>query len=185
MAMAAAAATNNIPPGPKIGGAQIGGARGGKMNIINPVLDEIQEMAGHFLLIALVLISVYVSRIPPTLLEKFKGTGVQIIGLLVVIFITGRYGWIHGILAALCFALIVSRALKAPSLTGMKEGMTDFVPMQVVVDASNPDFVPQKHRWFVERVLGENPLVINEKEVATAAIQDMSEKSFGGNKSSV
>lgn len=178
-----AAMTNNIPPGPKIGGGQMGGARGGKVSIINPVLDEIQVMAGHFLLIALVLISVYVSRIPPTILEKFKGTGVQIISLLVVVFITGRYGWIHGILAALCFALIVSRALKAPSLTGIKEGMSNYVP--IVLDATNPDFVLPKHRWFVERVLGENPLVINEKEVNTAAVQDLSEKSFGGNKSSV
>jgi hypothetical protein len=178
-----AAATNNIPPGPKLGGGQMGGARGSKLNIINPVLDEIQVMAGHFLLIALVLIAVYVSRIPPTVLEKFKGRVVQIVSLGVVIFIAARYGWIHGILAALCFALIVSRALKAPSLTGMKEGMANYVP--VVLDATSPDFVLPKHRWFVEKVLGENPLVINEKEVTTAAVQDLSEKSFGGNKSSV
>ena len=61
--------------------------------------------------------------------------------------------------------------------------MSDYVP--IVLDATNPDFVLPKHRWFVEKVLGENPLVINEKEVKTAAVQDLSEKSFGGNKSSV
>ena len=39
------------------------------------------------------------------------------------------------------------------------------------------------HKWFVEKVLGENPLLIEEENVTTQAIQDMSRRgtgSYGG-----
>jgi hypothetical protein len=151
---------------------QMGGMR-------NSVLDEIQEMAGHFLLLSLVLLSVYVSRVPPAVLAYFRRPVYQMIGFITIIIITARYGWIHGILGALAFALLVSRSLRQRS-----EGMTDFLPLEpdpnvFIIEDSTAEVVPKGHRWFLEKVMGETPILIQEKEVNTSAIQDMSEKSMG------
>ena len=149
---------------------QAGGVR-------NSVLDEVQIMGGYFLFIALILASVYVSRIPNTMLVKFKDPLFQIYGLLLVILITWLYGWIHGIMAALAFALIVSRSLRETN-----ESMTNYIPMQadiMVIEDPDSVIVPENHRWFVEKVMGENPFIIREKEVKTSAVQDLSERSMG------
>ena len=143
------------------------------------VVEEIQDMIGHFLLLALVLISVYVSRIPRSTLALFRRMPYQILGLFAVIMITSHYGWIHGTLAALAFALVVSRALK---VNNVYEGMTDIIPTgpsALIVENGDTVFVPEEHRWFLEKVMGENPFLIREKEVKTSAIQDFSEKSMG------
>jgi len=137
-------------------------------------MDEIQGMIGHFLLIGLILISVYVSRIPRDTLHIFRRSPYQILGLVGVILITFQYGWIHGTMAALAYALIVSRAIRT-----INEGMTDFVPPTVSFWPSNAEIVPENHRWLGERIMGENPFIIREKEVKTSAVQDFSETNMG------
>ena len=156
---------------------QMGGAGATRM----PVLDEIQVMSGHFLLLFLILVSVYVSRIPPKVLHYFKKWVVQFLALSSIFLITAKYGWIHGILAALAAALVISRALREESsyTLGASEGMIDYVPAALIMEESGTTFVPQTHRWFVEKVLGENPFLIREKEVYTTAVQDLSERSMG------
>jgi len=140
------------------------------------VADECKIMLGHALLIGLVLLSVYVSRIPSTILDKFSSLGYQFLGLLVVVSITGTYGWIHGILAALAFVLVVSRALRRT-----REGLLDYEggPAVIIADGQETDIVQGKHRWFVEKVMGENPFLLRERTVSTGAIQDMSERGSG------
>jgi hypothetical protein len=157
--------------------SQIGGMR-------MTALDEIQVMTGHFLLLALVLISVYVSRIPPSTLALFKNPVYQVLGLAAVILITNQYGWIHGILAALAFALVLSRALRTINEGfSSSEDLTNFIPAGILID-SDTDIIPENQRWFVEKVLGENPFLIREKEVKTQAVEDSSEQSMGSSRSS-
>jgi hypothetical protein len=149
---------------------QMGGVR-------NTVLDEIQLMSGYFVLIGLVLLSVYVSRVPKSTLHLFSKPLFQVLGLTAVVLITSVYGWVHGILAALAFALLVSRSLRR-----VGEGMADYVsiePSVMVIEDSNSVVVPENHLWFLEKVMGETPMLIREKEVKTSAIQDFSEKSMG------
>jgi hypothetical protein len=167
------AAAGTVQPTPA---AQMGGAGGTRM----PVLDEIQEMSGHFLLLFLVLVSVYVSRIPTNVLSYFRSRIVQFVALSSIFLITAKYGWIHGILAALAVALVITRALREESSAAVaNEGMIDYVPAALIMEESGTTFVPQNHRWFVEKVLGENPFLIREKEVQTTAVQDLSERSMG------
>jgi hypothetical protein len=157
--------------------SQIGGMR-------MTALDEIQVMTGHFLLLALVLISVYVSRIPPSTLALFRNPVYQVLGLAAVIIITSQYGWIHGILAALAFALVLSRALRTINEGfNSNEDLTNFIPAGILIDSST-DIIPENQRWFVEKVLGENPFLIREKEVKTQAVEDSSEQSMGSSRSS-
>jgi hypothetical protein len=146
---------------------QMGGLR-------TTAMDEIQTMMGHFLLIGLILTCVYVSRIPRDVLQRFRHSSYQMVGLLIVILITSRYGWIHGTLAALAYALIVSRAIRT-----INEGMIDFVPPTISFWPSDPEIVPENHRWFGERIMGENPFIIRDKEVKTSAVQDFSEMNMG------
>lgn len=153
------------------GGAsnQIGGLR-------PSVFEEVQQMSGHILLVGLVLTSVYVSRIPVTTLRWFRSSIVQFVSLIAIFLITARYGWIHGILAVLAFALTVSTALRlAPTVTN---GFMDYTPAVIFSNGIDTTLVPDDNRWFVERVLGENPFLIREREVKTSAVQDLSDKSM-------
>ena len=141
-----------------------------------PVLHECALMTGHALLVGLVLISVYVSRIPSDVLSKFARLPYQFLGVLAVVIITSIYGWIHGILAALAFVLVVSRALRRT-----REGLVDYDsgPAVIIADGQETDIVPGKQRWFSEQVLGENPFLLRERTVSTGAVQDMSERGSG------
>lgn len=154
-----------IPQPPQVGGVR------------NTVLDEIQLMTGYFVLIGLVLLSVYVSRVPKSTLQLFSKPLFQVLGLAAVVLITSIYGWIHGIMAGLAFALLVSRSLRR-----VGEGMTDYIPMEanvMIIEDSDSVIIPENHRWFLEKIMGEKPFLIREKEVQTSAVQDLSEKSMG------
>ena len=125
------------------------------------VLDEIQVMSGHILLLFLILVCVYISRIPEPVLIKFKESLYQILGLFLIIVITTLYGWIHGILATLAFVLLVSRAYRK------SEVFADYVPS--VFLTSEGTAVDQSHRWLNERILGERPVLIRDSDVKTSA----------------
>lgn len=131
------------------------------------VLDEVQVMSGHIILAFLILVSVYVSRIPTQVLSKFKYSLYQILGLFGIIVLTTSYGWIHGIIATLAFVLVVSRAYRS------SETFADYVPS--VFLTSEGVAVDQSQRWLSEKILGENPILIRDKDVKTSAIQDLSE----------
>ena len=151
---------------------QMGGMR-------HTVLEEVQVMTGHFILLGLVLLSVYVSRIPTTTIVYFRKPLYQFLGLVLILLVTTQYGWIHGILAALAYALLVSRALRT---NGTQEGLVDYIPFSantLVIEDPDTTYVPENHRWFIERVMGETPFLIREKEVRTSAVQDLSERSMG------
>lgn len=142
------------------------------------VADEVQIMSGHFILLGLVLTSVYVSRIPESVLLNFRRGIYQFISFVAIIAITMQYGWVHGILAGLAFALILGRANRAT----YSEGLVDYIPSSVnmlVIEDPDTTYIPGNHRWFVERALGERPFLIREKEVRTTAVQDLSERSMG------
>ncbi len=147
------------------------------------LVQEMQETAGNFLLLGLVLISVYVSRIPPEILSKFRGLLWQGIGLITILIITSNYGWVHGILAALAYSLVVSRALRSGGYEGFVDTL-ETLPSVVLPDNNGTYIVPKNHRWFQEKVLNENPFVIREKEVSTSAVQDMSERGMGSSSAS-
>jgi len=143
--------------------AQMGGVKKG-------MIEESQEIFGHFLLLALLLTCVYVSRIPTKVVQRFQSYTWQGLGLLLVLVITVLYGSAHGIVAALAYALVVSRAMR-----GTIDGFAD---------CEDTYIISGNHRWFGENVMNENPLIIHDKTVSTSAVQDMSEKSMSSSSSS-
>jgi hypothetical protein len=92
-----------------------------------------------------------------------------------IVLLTTCYGWVHGIVAALAFGLVMSRANRHG-----EEGFTEYIPGLT----SESTVVPNNQRWLSEKILGENPYIINEKNVSTSAIQDVSEKSMINSNSS-
>jgi len=131
------------------------------------VFEEVQIMSGNILLVVLVLLSVYVSRIPPDVLEKFNYKIYQLLGLLVIVGITVCYGMIHGLLATLALVLIISRANRN------LDKFADYVPS--VFLTSEGIAIDKSHKWFSEKVLNENPTLIRERDVKTSAIQNSSD----------
>ena len=133
------------------------------------VLDDMQIMSGNVLLVVLVLLSAYVSRIPSSFLTKFRSIYYKVGGLFLIVVVTTAYGWIHGILAALAFALIVSRSSRHA------EGFMEYIPAMLFGDSDGTTIIDNSHRWLSEDILGRNPKLIRDKEVKTSAVQDMSE----------
>jgi len=147
-----------------------------------PATQEIIVMSGHFILLFLILVCVYVSRIPDSILFQFKQVRFQLLAVLAIIGITVLYGYVHGILAALAFSLVLSHALRSG---GVSEGFyTCGSPTYVSFDDST-SFVPNNHKWLVEKILGETPSAIREKPVTTTAVQDLSERTMGTGYSNV
>lgn len=133
------------------------------------VLDDMHIMSGNVLLVVLVLLSAYVSRIPNSVLTKFTSIYYKIAGLFLIVLVTTTYGWVHGILGALTFALIVSRSSRHA------EGFMEYIPAMMLGDSDETIFIDNSHRWLSEDILGRNPKLIRDKEVKTSAVQDMSE----------
>ena len=170
----------------------MGGARASAM-------DDSQLMIGIILLLGLTMISVYVNQIPGVWLARFRKVHWQAAGLFLVFVILSQFGWIHGTLAALAFALVVSAAVRRKDLAegfcggGGGHGMIcpadcpcrrQMTTPPIALSSADVTIVPNKQRWWSEKVLGENPFLIREKRVDTGAVQDLSERNMGASRSS-
>jgi len=147
-----------------------------------PVTQEIIVMSGHFILLFLILVCVYVSRIPDSVIVRFKQVRFQLLGVLAIIGITVLYGYVHGILAALAFSLVLSHALRSGVVS---EGFNCGSRTSYISFDDSTSFIPNNHKWLVEKILGETPTAIREKPVTTSAVQDLSERTMGTGYSNV
>jgi hypothetical protein len=145
------------------------------------VLGEAKHMSSNLLLVGLVLISAYESRVPENWLAYFRSRLVQGLGLVAIFLVTSNYGWVHGILAALAYTLLVSRAIRTARPT--TSGFIDYSG-KLFSNGIDTTLIPQDNRWFLEKVLGENPYLIRERDVRTSAVQDDSEKSMTDSRNS-
>jgi hypothetical protein len=103
----------------------------------------------------LVLAIVYAPLFPASV-RMFADTLLgRVFGIAAVFGITQQFGWIYGALALLAFLLVLSAA---PRLEGFTDGGV------ALKEAHGP-------RWFVERMLGERPDVIQTDRVETLPVQ--------------
>jgi len=124
----------------------------------------------HFyILLALILAITYVKEIPLQIRSQ-AGTALGRIFLFALTVAIGQfYSWTNGLLMAVLSLLLLSLSPRAS-----KEGFQGFSGM-------NFQLVEDNKKWFVERVLKENPVAIQEKEVTTQAVQDSSNSSRSTN----
>ncbi len=84
--------------------------------------------------------------------------------------VTVLFGWPMGILAGIMSALLIGAGGVHPIRKQVTEGFSSEM---------NVRLIPDKHKWFVEKVLGENPWLIEDQTVETIPVQDLSERSSG------
>lgn len=132
------------------------------------VLDLVRKYAAPFNIyvgIVLVVACTFVKQIP----IAFKAHADSALGRLTLFILTivvaDLYSWTYGLLMALFSVLLISvspRTVK--TFKNLSEGFQG--------SDTNVQMVSQKEKWFVEKVLDENPVAIQDKEVKTQAIQD-------------
>lgn len=141
--------------------------------------SEIQNAATSGLFLIFLLIIVFPHVIPDIVINSTTapvGQGV----LVAIVFILAYYlGPMAGLFAALAFLFVWSLSSSRTHVSvyhskAPEEGFQSIQPAIVFGDAVDSGIVPDKHKWYVEKVLKENPLVINEKVVNTSAVQDNS-----------
>lgn len=82
------------------------------------------------------------------------------IGFFVILGITGYVGWIYGLLAVIVFVLIAKGHKLSHESDVTVEQFSDLVKKRA-----------QGHRWFIERVMNEDPKIIETDRVETVAVQ--------------
>lgn len=117
------------------------------------------------------LVIVFVGKIPKDVRRQADSLLGRALLLTFTVLTTIVFGWPLGVVVGLMSALLIGAGGVHPvTKASIQEGFTpDF----------NVRLVPKKKKWFVEAVLGENPLLIEDTVVDTSAVQDLSERDSG------
>lgn len=122
----------------------------------NPLLDSRPKIVYG---VVVILLIVY-SSIVPSVIRSFADTLLgRILGAFWIYLSIELFGWIHGLLTAIAFLLILYLSPHSLGSEGFYGGP--------VVEKERIG-----KRWFVEKVLGEDPSAIHTEKVTTQAIQD-------------
>jgi hypothetical protein len=151
---------------PQIGGAQ------------RSSLTDIQNAGTAGIFMVFVLTIAFPHIVKDSQIRKLSRTPLGQILFIAIIFAVAYYiSPIAGLFSALTFLFIWSLSMEvvvAPA-PEKREGFLSIRPTLMLNDSNTTGIVPDKHKWFVESVLEENPLLITEKTVKTSAIQDNSQ----------
>jgi len=124
----------------------------------------------HLLYGALIIVLItFMGRVPPAV-SRFADSSIGrllVVGL--VLGVNYALGFTYGLLTAIALLLVIHAS---PRLSATAEGFDDMQTYDTVGT-----------RWFVERVLGEQPKKIVNDGAVTTAVQDLSEKSMSHGKS--
>jgi hypothetical protein len=143
---------------------------GGVHEQMSDLLSKYGPPTQVILVLVIFLGVVFLPKLPKELAEHSDAFYGRLFHTGLVYFVTQTYGWTTGIVMAVFSALLISAG--SNGRLPIKEGFN-----------SDIKFIDSKHKWFVEKVLGENPFLIEEENVSTQAIQDMSRRgtgSYGG-----
>lgn len=122
--------------------------------------------------IGLVVLAIFPDRVPVHLKWQLSTPVGRLLLLLILYILLTVAGPIPALLFTITIALLwATRPLFKPSqVEDSTEGFRD-------VKTSEVPFGAKHHKWFIERVLHENPLAVKEDRVDTYAVQDDSQVS--------
>ncbi|NBO60615.1 MAG: hypothetical protein EBU82_06555 [Flavobacteriia bacterium] len=152
-----------LPPGTYI-------MKGGFKAQVDDLYHKYEQPVVILLGLLMVIGIVFLEKIPIEVRKQADSFLGRALLLTFTVTVVALYGWPLGILAGLLSALLIGAGGIHPIQKQIKEGFSSEV---------NVRLVPGKHKWFVERVMGENPLLIEDDTVSTSAVQDLSEKDYG------
>lgn len=143
---------------------------GGVQEQMSDLMSKYGPPTQVLLLLTIFLGIVFLPKIPKEVLEHSDALYGRILHSGLVYYVTQSYGWTTGIVMALFSALLIGAG--SNRRLPVKEGFNSDIKL-----------IDSKQKWFVERVLGENPLLIEEENVFTMPVQDLSRRgtgSYGG-----
>lgn len=124
-------------------------------------LDSPAKLIYGFILLLLIVYSPIVPLDYRLFMDSLLG---RVFGIAIVYGVIESLGWVYGLLTALVFLTMLRGISKTNPLVVAEEGF------------DGGGTVSEKRRigkrWFVEKVLGENPIKIATDKVQTTAVQD-------------
>ena len=145
--------------------------KGGMRVYVGDLFSKYETPVGVLVGLFMTLVIVFVGKIPVSIRKQADSLPGRALLLTFTILVATLFGWAFGMVAALMSAILIGAGGVSPnSLNEITEGFSPDL---------NVRLIPTKHKWFVEKTLGENPLLIEEETVDTSAVQDLSEK-YGG-----
>ena len=149
--------------------------KGGFQAQVDDLYHKYEQPVTILLGLFMVIVIVFLDKIPVEIRKQADSMLGRALLLTFTVIITTLYGWPLGILAGLMMALVIGVGGVHPVKKQLQEGFSSEM---------NVRLIPGKHKWFVEKVLGENPLLIEDETVNTSAVQDYSDKYTGNVQSS-
>lgn len=146
--------------------------KGGFTAQVDDLYHKYEQPFIILLVLFMVIVVVFLEKIPVEVRKQADSLLGRALLLTFTVAVATLYGWPMGILAGLMTALLIGAGGVHPRI---KEGFSSEMNVRIV---------PGKHKWFVEKVLGENPLLIEDEVVNTSPVQDLSEKYSGSVQSS-
>ncbi len=136
----------------------------------------------------MMIIIVFVGKIPIEIRKQADTMLGRACLILFTVVIVMLFGWPLGFIAALMSAVLIGAGGVHPIEQKVTEGFSSEATRTNIREGfsseMNVRLVPSRQKWFVEKVLGENPLIIEDETVETSPVQDLSEKSTGSVQSS-
>ena len=146
---------------------QIGGVQEQMSDLLSKYGPPVQTI----IVLIIFLGIVFLPKLPRQLLEISDAFYGRIAHVALLYHVTANFGWTVGIVLAVFSALLIGAG--SNRRLPVKEGFNSDIKL-----------IQPKQKWFVEKVLGENPFLIEEENVLTFPVQDNSRKgtgSYGGN----
>jgi len=137
---------------------------GGMVFSFQEVLSKLDSPAKLIYGVVLILLIVYSPIVPMDYRLFMDSLLGRVFGVAIVYGVIQSFGWVYGLLTALVFLTMLRGVSKMSPLVVAEEGF------------DGGGTVSEKRRigkrWFVEKVLGENPVKIATDKVQTTAVQD-------------
>jgi hypothetical protein len=172
-----AAAMNTAVTAGQAGGALL------PSSLLSVSLDSPPKLLYGLLVILLI---VFVDQVPAYIRDVADSFLGRLIGAGAVVAASLQLGWSYGLLTAIAVLLVIHGARR---LSAVSDREMDTSPLMAVMGIGGKEgFQSQQvaeaigNRWYVERVLGEQPLGIVTTTTDTMAVQDLSEKNMGSRK---
>jgi hypothetical protein len=150
--------------------------KGGFQAQIGDLFSKYEQPVGILTTLCLLTVIIFVGKIPVEVRKQADSFTGRLFLLGFTILVTVLYGWPLGFLAGVMSALVIGAGGIHPTVPNLPTKTN-------LVEGFSPDFnvrlVPTKKKWFVEKVLGENPMLIEDTVVDTSAVQDLSERTAG------
>lgn len=137
--------------------------KGGAKAHITDFVMKYSKFIDVSVLTVLVLAIVFVKQIPLVIRSQAGTTLGRILLFVTTLYIGQKYSWISGLLMAVLTLLLLSIS-PGSTRSSKKEGFAPF-------NDTNVKLVQEKQKWWVEKLLKENPVGIQEETVKTQAIQ--------------